>query len=40
MMYSTVPPPEQSIPDSTIDKEKEDPPRGISEETWKVISQR
>ena len=35
-MYAAVPPPEQSIPESSTSKEKEGSPRGISEETWQV----
>lgn len=38
-MYAAVPPPEQSIPESSGSKEKEGPPRGISEETWQRFQQ-
>lgn len=41
IMYSSVPPPEQvnSGIESDTDKEKEGPPRGISEETWQVFTE-
>ena len=35
-MYAAVPPPEQSIPESSTSKEKEGSLRGITEETWQV----
>jgi len=37
-MYSTVPPPQQGTSGIECDggKEKEGPPRGISEEKWQV----
>lgn len=40
-MYSSVPPPEQANSgiESDTDKEKEGPPRGISEETWQVFTE-
>lgn len=38
-MYAAVPPPEQSIPESSTSKEKEGSPRGISEETWQKFQQ-
>ncbi|KAL9983476.1 hypothetical protein ACROYT_G005656 [Oculina patagonica] len=40
-MYSSVPPPEQANSgiESDSDKEKEGPPRGISEETWQKFQQ-
>lgn len=39
-MYSAVPPPEQdpSVIEKDETKEKESPPRGISQETWEVFS--
>ena len=39
-MYSSVPPPEQdlSLIERDGDKEKEDPPRGITKETWEVLA--
>lgn len=41
-MYSTVPPPQQDTSgiESDSDKEKQGPPRGISEEKWQVCLMR
>ena len=38
-MYSAVPPPERdpSVIEKDETKEKESPPRGISQETWEVF---